>query len=61
LELEKYHDMMNSASVIKGMAELLIDDEPEPEKKDMLYAIADRAVYVAEQLTRSKELEEQTI
>jgi len=59
--LEKYHDMMNSASVIKGMADLLIDDEVSPEKKDMLTAIAERAMYVAEELTRSKDLEEKTI
>ena|GEM_PF-4024272 len=59
--MEKYHDMMNSASVIKGMADLLIDDEVSPEKKDMLTAIAERAMYVAEELTRSKDLEEKTI
>lgn len=48
---------MNSASVIKGMAELLIEEEMAPEKKDMLSTILEQAERVAEQLSISKELE----
>lgn len=56
--MEKYHDMMNSASVIKGMTELLIDEETAPEKKDMLNLILNRAEHVVEQLSQSKDLRE---
>ena len=51
LKLEQYHEMMNSTSVIKGMAELLIEEEGAPAKKDMLSVIVSRADKVADQLT----------
>ncbi len=56
-KLEKYQDMMNSASVIKGMAEILIEDEVISARKDMLSTIRERAERVAEQLSTSKGLE----
>lgn len=51
LKLKEYHDIMNSVSVIKGMAELLIEGEGTLEKKGMLSVIANRAEKVAEQAT----------
>lgn len=42
--------MMNSASVIKGIAELLLEDEGTPATKDMLSVIVSRADKVAEEL-----------
>ncbi len=50
LKLEQYHSMMNSASVIKGIAELLLEDEGTPATKDMLSVIVSRADKVAEEL-----------
>lgn len=43
--------MMNSTSVIKGMAELLMEGEGTPARKDMLSVIVSRADQVADQLT----------
>jgi hypothetical protein len=50
LKLEQYHNMMNSTSVIKGMAELLLEEEGVPTRKDMLSVIVSRADKVADQL-----------
>lgn len=48
LEPEKYHDIMNSVSVISSAAELLLEDEEEPLKKDLLSRIKARAEKIAE-------------
>jgi hypothetical protein len=46
--------MMNSTSVIKGMAELLLEDEGVSTRKDMLSVIVRRANQVADQLETLK-------
>jgi nitrogen-specific signal transduction histidine kinase len=55
LKLKEYHDIINSASVIRGMAELLMEEERAPAKKDMLSVIMNRAEKVAEQLSNSRD------
>ena len=55
MNLENYHELMNSATVIKNMAELLSEDEGAPEKKDMLSTIVKRADNVADQLSKLRE------
>jgi hypothetical protein len=54
MDLKKYHDLMNSAAVIKNMAELLFEEEADLERKDMLSTIAARAEQVAEQLSKMR-------
>lgn len=36
LNTEKYHDIVNSTGVIRNLADLLLDDEADPLKRDML-------------------------
>ena len=45
---------MNSAAVIKSMAELLSEEEGILERKDMLSTIVKRAEHVAEQLSKMR-------
>ncbi len=40
---EKYHDIVNSAGVIGNIADLLLDEEADPLKRDMLGRIKARA------------------
>ncbi len=51
MRLGTYHEMINSVSVIKAVAEILIEDEPDPEKKDMLSKIVSRSKTLIEQIT----------
>ncbi len=46
---------MNSATVIKGMAELLIEEETVPERIDQLFVIISSVDKVAEQLWTSQQ------
>ena len=46
-----YHEIINSASVIKAVAEILIEEESEPEKKVMLSKIVSRSEVLVEQIT----------
>lgn len=44
----KYHEVMNSVSVVKNMAELLMEGETEPSRKEMLLKIIARSDKIAE-------------
>ncbi len=43
LEMEKHHDIVNSAGVIRNLAELLLEMEADPLKRDMLGRIKARS------------------
>ncbi len=45
---ERYHDIMNSVSVIKNMTELLLDEKGDPLKRDILLKINARAERLVE-------------
>ncbi len=45
---EKHHDIVNSAGVIRNLADLLLDEEADPLKRDMLGRIKARAERLAE-------------
>lgn len=48
LKSGKYHEIMNSVSVVKNMAELLMERETEPSRKEMLLKIIARSDKIAE-------------
>ncbi len=48
LKTGRYHDVMNSVGVIKNVAELLLEEEVEPQRRDMLLKIKARSEKIAE-------------
>lgn len=48
LKTEEYHEIINSVGVIKNLAELLLEEEVEPSKRDMLSRIMARSEKIVE-------------